>query len=606
MDDSQLLQEYVATRSQRAFALLVERYIQLVYAAARRQVRDAHLAEDVTQAVFIVLARRAKTIRSGAVLPAWLLSATRYTASNHLSGLNRRRHHESRAAQMLHGRDEPAVAVSDDAESMAGQLDEAMARLNAKDRSAVAMRFLQGKSLREVGDLMGISEEAAQKRVIRAIEKLRSFFVRQGIAMDSAADLVKGLSRQLAHAAPASLAPAVTAAALSSAKTAGAGATLGGLGKLFGLVPGKIAAAVCITAVVAAGTSAVVVQSRSGGEKNMAPAPAPAAAKAPAAATPLWQPFVPDNSPPITTATFANLALLPAGATSDYDSGIDPNVKRMPESQPAGMIRCTAETPTVRNPGFRAMTTISGPYRGKRIRLSGYLKSENVESFAGLILVVWGPDQRVLANDDMGGRPVLGTTDWKKYDIVADVPMDAERIDLGVVLRGKGTLWSDGLELSVVNNTVPFTDDRRWHMWSFTPNLYKVELDKNEMRNGHPTVCLSSTGMIPGGGWGNYDHNIRNCEQWLGKRVKMSAWMKCENVLGSGISMRSLGPAFTTLTRDNTFGHRPLKGTSGWLKYSVTLDVPLNAQGVDAGVTMNGGGKIWVDDVQFEVVEAGK
>src|SRR5262245_15710791 len=144
MDDSSLLQDYIATRSERAFSLLVERHIQLVYAAARRQVRDAHLAEDVTQAVFVVLARRAKTIRSGAILPAWLLTATRYTASNHLSGLNRRRHHERRAAQMLQGSDQPAVTIADDSESMAGQLDEAMARLNAKDRSAVAMRFLQG------------------------------------------------------------------------------------------------------------------------------------------------------------------------------------------------------------------------------------------------------------------------------------------------------------------------------------------------------------------------------------------------------------------------------------------------------------------------------
>src|SRR5215211_9166233 len=98
-DDSRLLREFVTTRSERAFSRLVGRHIHLVYAAARRQVGgDSHLAEDVTQAVFIVLARRAASVRSGAVLPAWLLSTTRHTASNFLTAAARRRRHERIAA----------------------------------------------------------------------------------------------------------------------------------------------------------------------------------------------------------------------------------------------------------------------------------------------------------------------------------------------------------------------------------------------------------------------------------------------------------------------------------------------------------------------------
>src|SRR3954451_7485371 len=94
-DDTLLLRQYVAERCERAFARLVERHIHLVYAAARRQVRgDVHLAEDVTQGVFIVLARRAATLRHAGVLPAWLLTVTRHTASNALTTSDRRRHHE--------------------------------------------------------------------------------------------------------------------------------------------------------------------------------------------------------------------------------------------------------------------------------------------------------------------------------------------------------------------------------------------------------------------------------------------------------------------------------------------------------------------------------
>jgi hypothetical protein len=208
----------------------------------------------------------------------------------------------------------------------------------------------------------------------------------------------------------------------------------------------------------------------------------------------------------------------------------------------------------------------------------------------------------------MGGRPVLGTSDWAKYEIVADVPATAQSVMVGAVLRGKGTIWMDGLELAVVNNTVPISDDRRYHLWSFTPDLYKAELDKKELRNGKPTICLSSTGKIGPGGWAAYDHNDRTCQSWNGKRIRMTGWMKSEGVTApTGLSMRALGPNFQTLQRDSSFSRgRPVKGTSGWLKYSITLDVPLNAQGVCSGITMNGGGKIWFDDLQFEVVEPGK
>src|SRR4051812_26486419 len=163
MNDSQLLHDYVKTRSEEAFAALVRRHIDLVYAAARRQTADASAAEEITQTVFIVLARKAHTLH-GARLAGWLLAATRYAACNARTAATRRRFHEQRAASM---NALIAPVSTDDDPAVASMLDDALARLGEIDRSAVAMRYLQGKTLREIGDALGLSETAATKRVAR-------------------------------------------------------------------------------------------------------------------------------------------------------------------------------------------------------------------------------------------------------------------------------------------------------------------------------------------------------------------------------------------------------------------------------------------------------
>src|SRR5206468_12184320 len=142
-------------------------------------------------------------------------------------------------------------------------LDEAIARLGEKDRSAVAMRFLHGKSMREVGAVMGISDEAAQKRVRRAVEKLRAFFARRGLTMEPAR-LARGLSRQAAQLAPTALAPVVAAGALRAAgAAASAGGGVGLIAKIVALLSNKAAAATCAAGAVVLGTATVIlVQSR--------------------------------------------------------------------------------------------------------------------------------------------------------------------------------------------------------------------------------------------------------------------------------------------------------------------------------------------------------
>jgi RNA polymerase sigma factor (sigma-70 family) len=167
MLDSQLLSEFVRTGSHDAFADLVRRHIDAVYASARRQVRDAQLAEDVTQAVFIVLTKKAGSLRPQVPLIGWLLKTTYFASRDALKTEARRRRHEQQAATMR--KTIESVEIPD----ISLKLDWALTRLAATDRSVIAMRFLEEKSIAEIAGVMNLSRDAAAKRLARALAKLR-------------------------------------------------------------------------------------------------------------------------------------------------------------------------------------------------------------------------------------------------------------------------------------------------------------------------------------------------------------------------------------------------------------------------------------------------
>lgn len=217
-EDAELLRRYAQDRDEAAFGRLVERHIGFVYAAALRQLGGAtHRAQDVTQSVFIDLARRARALSGRAEIAGWLYTSTHYAAAKLKRGEQRRQVREQEAQTM---QELTTETTSVDWERLRPVLDEAMLALSERDREALLMRFFQGRTLREVGGRIGLSEDAARMRVARALEALRAWLTRRGVASTSAA-LAVALESGAMMAAPAGLATTVTGAV--AAATAGGG-----------------------------------------------------------------------------------------------------------------------------------------------------------------------------------------------------------------------------------------------------------------------------------------------------------------------------------------------------------------------------------------------
>lgn len=214
-DDRHLLEQFRQSRSEVAFRALVDRYLKLVYASAIRVLNgDVQLAEDVTQMVFTNLARKAPTLPQNVVLAGWLYRDARFTALELLRKESRRARREKEAATMRQfevGEEESEPA------RLRPLLDELLEKLQDTDRNALVLRFFQGCDFRGVGAALGSTEEAARKRVERALEKLQGLAKQREITL-SIAGLGIMLTAEAEAGPPPTLAATVSSQALANGK----------------------------------------------------------------------------------------------------------------------------------------------------------------------------------------------------------------------------------------------------------------------------------------------------------------------------------------------------------------------------------------------------
>ena len=269
MDDMALLREYATGNSETAFETLVSRRVGFVYSAALRQVRDPHLAEEVTQAVFIILAQKAGRISEKTILAGWLFRTTRFAALAQMRADAKRRRREQEAN--MQSEIQP-TAPDPLWEQMSPLLDEALATLGETDRQAVLLRFFENKSLAEVGSHLGTGEDTARKRVSRALEKLHRYFSKRGVSSTTAI-IAEAISANSAHATPVGLATTITATVIKGpAVAASTLALVKGTLKVMTWIKLKIALSITAALLLAGGAMTVALSSdTSAGDANPAP-----------------------------------------------------------------------------------------------------------------------------------------------------------------------------------------------------------------------------------------------------------------------------------------------------------------------------------------------
>jgi RNA polymerase sigma factor (sigma-70 family) len=595
-DDITLLKQY-AGGDESAFTALFERHVHLVYSAALRQARNPSHAEEVTQAVFILLARKAKSLSPEIVLSGWLYQAARLTTASLIKREIRRQRREQEV--YMQTLTEPDTSLW---EQISPLLDEAMGRLGEKDRNAIVLRFFENRTPQEAAAALKLNEVTARKRVSRALEKLRTFFAKRGVVLTTAviAGTIAGNSVQ---AAPAALANSATAVAIAKGAVAGISTLALAKTTVIALTMKTkiiVAAAIIGTLTLGAGVCSVYV---------------------------IWHHKMPRvtfaSEPPL---TFANSIFKQDGDKDGFFTvDVDTNMLRTSTSAPAihikGPIGAQLPTPNnnrafVNSDNSASTLCIVGPgspLLGKHICLTGWLKSSNAQKWASAFLLIFTKDYKSKGwsrVDDMSDRPILFTTDWQPVKLVTDVPNQPCVIYFGPDLYGPGELWGDDFKISLADPDDPITDNRAWRQSFVGAGDYPMRTDLANTHDGSPSICFAYAGPDNAAGksftWFGHEIHYPESGRYAGHTVRLSGWIKTENVSDhvqpqirplSGLMQRDS----KLLAKDSMVHDQSITGTLNWTPFSLTCDIPKNTGRIETSFVFSGSGKVWLDTNSLEL-----
>jgi uncharacterized protein (TIGR03435 family) len=323
LDDIELLREYTERDSETAFAEIVARHLNKVYSVAWRHTGNPHAAEEITQAVFVILATKAGRLNRRVILSGWLYETARLTALTYIRSEIRRTHREEAHMQSILNESESEVWTQ-----ISPLLDAAMAKLNETDRHAIVLRYFDGKSMKEVGAALGANEDAAKKRVSRALEKLRKSFTKRGV-VSTTVIIAGAISANSVQAAPAAFAKTVTAVAIAKGAAASASTLtlIKGALKLMAWTNTKTTVVVGVGILLAVGTTITVKESQK--DKTYS-----------------WQVFDPKSVESLLETTPPQVAIVPTkfprGSTKSGGTGNWSWTFIGPDGRVMGM-NCTAE-----------------------------------------------------------------------------------------------------------------------------------------------------------------------------------------------------------------------------------------------------------------------
>ena len=253
------------------------------------------------------------------------------------------------------------------------------------------------------------------------------------------------------------------------------------------------------------------------------------------------------------------------------------------------------------------------PLLGKRICVTGWLKSSNAQNWASAFVIIGTKDYKSKGwsrVDSMSDRPIFGTTDWQQVKFVTDVPDQLCGIYFGPDLYGPGELWGDDFQISLADPADAITDDRAWRRNSDSPSDYTTTTDPANTHDGSPSLCLAYTGPDNAAGkswtWLGHDFRYPEIERYVGHTVRLGGWIKTENV--SGHVQPQIRPWFwltqkdsKLLAKDSMGQDKSIRGTMDWTPFSLTCEIPKNTGLIVNSFIFWGSGKVWIDTNSLEL-----